>query len=279
MLGKLIKHEFRATGRIMLPVMAAMVLLALLANLSIRGLAGGLSDIPVLRFMFILIVIFFVVAIIGTSVMAMVLMVGRFYRNLLKDEGYLMFTLPVSVHELICSKLIVSLVWFIAAALVTFLVISATGLNLANTNLEMILQDIPSWEEIREFLKETGVFGHLIQLFFQSVLMTLLGIAVVCLHFYAAMALGHMFSKDKVILSIVFYVAISFLFNLMNLGYGGVLGPQMENMFGSTAIETAPAVMTVISSVFWHLIIIEAIQSAVLYLATALGLKRGLNLG
>ena len=53
----------------------------------------------------------------------------------------------------------------------------------------------------------------------------------------------------------------------------------MENMFGSTAIETAPAVMTVVSTVFWHLIIIEAIQSAVLYLATALGLKRGLNLG
>ncbi len=279
MLGKLMKHEFRATGRIMLPLMAAMVLLALLANLSIVGLAGGLSDIPVLRFVFILIVTFFVVAIIGTSVMALVLMVSRFYRNLLKDEGYLMFTLPTSVHELICSKLIVSLVWFLAAALVTFLVISATGLNLANTNLEMILQEFPSWAEIREFLRENGVLGNLIQLFIQSVLLTLLGIVVVCLHFYAALALGHMFSKDKVILSIVFYVAISFLFNMMNLGYGGVLGPQMESTFGASAIETAPVIMGVISTVFWHLIIIEAIQSAVLYLATALGLKRGLNLG
>ena len=279
MLGKLIKHEFRATGRIMLPVMGALVALALLANLSIRGLAGGLSDIPVLRFVFILIVVFFVVAIIGTAVMALVIMVGRFYRNLLKDEGYLMFTLPASVHELICSKLIVSLVWFLAAALLTFLVISATGLNLANTNLEMILQEIPSWAEIREFLKESGSFGDLIRLFIQSVLMTLLGIVVVCLHFYAAMALGHMFSRDKVILSIVFYVAISFLFNLMNLGYGGVLGPQIENTFGSSAMETAKSAMSVVSSLFWHLIIIEVIQSAVLYLATALGLKRGLNLG
>lgn len=279
MLGKLIKHEFRATGRIMLPVMAALVALALLANLSIRGLAGGLSDIPLLRFVFILIVIFFGVAIIGTAVMALIIMVSRFYRNLLKDEGYLMFTLPASVHELICSKLVVSLVWFLAASLLTFLVISATGLNLANTNLEMILQEIPSWTEIREFLEETGIFGHLVRLFFQSVLMTLLGIVVVCLHFYAAMALGHMFSRDKVVLSIVFYVAISFLFNLMNIGYGGVLGPQIENMVDSSAIETAHSAMTVVSTFLWYTIIIEAIQSAVLYLATALGLKRGLNLG
>ena len=107
MLGKLMKHEFRATARIMLPVMGAMVALALLANLSIRGLAGNLSDIPMLRILFVLIIIFFSVAVVATIVMSLVIMVSRFYRNLLKDEGYLMFTLPVSVHELIWSKLIV----------------------------------------------------------------------------------------------------------------------------------------------------------------------------
>ena len=35
MLGKLLKHEFRATGRIMLPLMGALLALALMANLSI----------------------------------------------------------------------------------------------------------------------------------------------------------------------------------------------------------------------------------------------------
>ena len=38
MLGKLIKHEFRATGRIMLPLLGAELLLSVLAGLSIRGL-------------------------------------------------------------------------------------------------------------------------------------------------------------------------------------------------------------------------------------------------
>ena len=280
MLGKLMKHEFRATGRIMLPVMAAMVLLALLANLSIRGLTSGLSEIPYLRFVFILIVVFFGVGIVATGVMAIVIMVSRFYRNLLKDEGYLMFTLPVTVHEHIWSKLIVSLVWFLVAALVIFLVMSLTALNLASTNLEMIIQSFPSWAEIREFLEESGIFGPLVRIFLQGILMTVIGTLVCCLHFYAAMALGHMFTKDKILLSIVFYVGISFLFNLMNVGYGSVMSITLnDSMELNEAIQAASTMLDMMSKVFWYAIVIEVIQGAVLYLATALGLKRGLNLG
>ena len=281
MLGKLIKHEFRATGRIMLPIMAAVLLLALLANLSIAGLAGQLSDIPVLRIVFTLIVIFFVVAIIATGVMAMVIMVSRFYRNLLKDEGYLMMTLPVSVHEHVWAKLIVSLVWFLAAGLLTFLVISATGLNLSHTSFDMIIENFPSFAEIREFLTQNGIFGQVIGLFFQGILVVILGVIFNCLHFYSAMALGHMFSKDKILLSIVFYVAISFLVNLINMTYGGIFGGMNIELYADSfeALEGASGALKMMSGFFWHILILEVVQSAILYLGTVLGLKRGLNLG
>ena len=276
MLGKLIKHEFRATARIMLPVMGAMVALALLANLSIRGLAGNLSDVPMLRILFILIIIFFSVAVVATAVMALVIMVSRFYRNLLKDEGYLMFTLPVSVHELIWSKLIVSLVWFLATGLLIFLVMALMALNLSHTNLQMILEQFPSWSEILRWLDEAGVRGQVITFLVQIVLGTLIGIFAVCLHFYGAMALGHMFSKDKVLLSIVFFVGISFAFNLMEMGYG-IVGfglSDLENMDMSGAREG----LSFVSTVIWHGIALSAVQAAVMYLATFLGLKKGLNL-
>lgn len=276
MLGKLMKHEFRATARIMLPVMGAMVALALLANLSIRGLAGNLSDVPMLRILFILIIIFFSVAVVATAVMALVIMVSRFYRNLLKDEGYLMFTLPVSVHELIWSKLIVSLVWFLATGLLIFLVMALMALNLSHTNLQMILEQFPSWSEILRWLDEAGVRGQVITFLVQIVLGTLIGIFAVCLHFYGAMALGHMFSKDKVILSIVFFVGISFAFNLMEMGYG-IVGfglSDLENMDMSGAREG----LSFVSTVVWHGIALSAVQAAVMYLATFLGLKKGLNL-
>ena len=276
MLGKLMKHEFRATARIMLPVMGAMAALALLANPSIRGLAGNLSDVPMLKILFTLIIIFFGAAVVATVVMSLVIMVSRFYRNLLKDEGYLMFTLPVSVHELIWSKLIVSLVWFLATGLLIFLVMALMALNLSHTNLEMILKQLPSWSEILGWLDEAGVRGQVITFLVQIVLGTLIGIIALCLHFYGAMALGHMFSKDKVLLSIVFFVGISFAFNLMEMGYG-IVGfglSDFENLDMSSGREG----LAFASNVIWHGIALSAVQAAVLYLAAFLGLKKGLNL-
>ena len=43
MLKKLMKHEFRATGRIMLPVYLATLLLAVFANIAMRVLGRGES--------------------------------------------------------------------------------------------------------------------------------------------------------------------------------------------------------------------------------------------
>ena len=277
MLGKLIKHEFRATARIMLPVMGALMVLALLANLSIRGLTSGLSDVPVLRILFVLIVVFFGIAIIATIVMAIVLMVSRFYRNLLKDEGYLMFTLPVSAHELVWSKLIVSMVWFLLTGLLIFLVMGLTALNLANTNLEMIIEQFPSWQEISQFLREAGIQREVITLICQAGLGILLGAIVTCLHFYAAMSLGHMFTKDKILLSIVFFIGISFAFNLLSTAYGFV-GFGLSGMAEHWDSMENSGVLSSFSSIAWHGLVINAIQGALLYLATILGLKKGLNL-
>lgn len=275
MLGKLLKHEFRATGRIMLPLMGALLALALMANLSIRGMTSSLSDIPALRILFILILIFFGMGIVAVGVMALVVMVSRFYRNLLKSEGYLMFTLPVSVHELIWSKLIVSLVWFFATALFIFLILALTGLNLSGTNLEMIFSEFPSWSEVVRELDELGIRGALTQLMAWSAVIMLLGAIVSCLHFYGAMALGHMFTKNKVLLSVVFFILISFAFNTMEMGYG-LSGIAMEAQ--SFDMHTAKEGIRFASRVCMHACIMQAVQAAVLYLATALGLKRGLNL-
>ena len=275
MLGKLLKHEFRATGRIMLPLMGALLALALMANLSIRGLTGNLADVPALKILFILILVFFGMGIVAIAVMALVVMISRFYRNLLKSEGYLMFTLPVSVHELIWSKLIVSLVWFFATALFVFIIMSLTALNLSGTNLEMIFVNFPSWSDILQKLEELGIRSALSKLMFWVVIAMILGAIVSCLHFYGAMALGHMFSKSKVLLSVVFFILISFAFNIMEMSIG-LSGIEMEA--NSFDMHTAGEGIRFASHIFMQASMMEVVQAAVLYLATALGLKRGLNL-
>ena len=97
MLRKLMKHELRATGRIMGPMLLITLLAAVGANLSIRWLLNLQSTLAnVLGGLLLAAAIMMPIAV---WVMAFVLMIRRFYKNLLRDEGYLMMTLPVSVHK------------------------------------------------------------------------------------------------------------------------------------------------------------------------------------
>ena len=119
MLGKLIKHEFRATKRVMLPLMALVLLLSVFAGFASRGLEdmSGINDIQFMRTLYFIILFSFFLSLFAVCVVTFVLMIQRFYLSLLHDEGYLSLTLPVSVDEHILSRLIVSVVWFAAVAL------------------------------------------------------------------------------------------------------------------------------------------------------------------
>lgn len=108
MLRKLLKHEFRATGRVILPIFGLLLLSAVGANLSIRGMTNAQSTF--LNTLGTILIMLFFLAIIAVGIVALAVMVSRFYKNLLQDEGYVMMTLPVSIHQQVWSKLIVSTV-------------------------------------------------------------------------------------------------------------------------------------------------------------------------
>ena len=104
MLGKLLKQDFRATARIMLPLYVAVPVLGLFTNL-ITHLCEN-QDGFLINAISMLVSFVFSLSLIAAVVTTIVLMVLRFYRNLMTDEGYLMFTLPVSTTELIFSCLL-----------------------------------------------------------------------------------------------------------------------------------------------------------------------------
>ena len=275
MLGKLLKHEFRATGRIMLPVYGAVLLLAVLANVSLRVMDHVTGSF--LTLLLGLIVVAFIFGIIAAAIMTAVLMIKRFYTNYLKDEGYLMHTLPVSVHDLVWSKMIVSVVWFAVTFLVIWLVILLTALIQTGTSLAQFYAGFPSWAEIKAFMEQAGIrMGDLWQIGFEALLCVIVGGLFTCLHFYAAMSLGHMFSKDKILLSIVFYIGLSFVLSMATTGYSAGRFYSLESM--DVTLDTAQEAIRFAKAVMGEILLVEVIQSAVLYVATVLGLKRGLNL-
>lgn len=275
MLGKLLKHEFRATGRVMLPVLGVLVILTLLFNLSVRFIST--TDSVLLNVLFGLVVFSFVAGIIAAEIIALVLMINRFYKNLLGEEGYLMHTLPVNVHELVWSKIIVSFVWFLATNLVIILMIGATALLQSGTNLAEIFADFPGWSEIWAELRQFGLYPrHFVVLGLEYLLILLLGGVTTCLHFYAAMALGHTAANHKGLFSVLFFIGISMAFNILNGMLGATNLDSVELLFRNSA--TATATVQTLQTVLGALAGWELLQAALLYIATVLGLKRWLNL-
>ena len=268
MLRKLLKHEFRATGRIMLPLYLILLATAIGANFSTRGLLE--TDLKVLDLLGGLLVMAFAVAIIAVCVMSMVVMVQRFYKNLLQDEGYVMMTLPVSVHQHIWSKLIVSAVWFA----LTILIVCLACLIMA-ADVTVIGEIVSGCQDLfRHVTAYYAINGTAIVAEF--LVMCFVGCCAMCLQFYASLAIGHSFPNHKMAWSVgIIQFAVQFLGGLLialldeswlhHLLLGWTVG---WNISGMAAMHLSMILM----------ILGELFYGAVFYFLTTYFLKRRLNL-
>jgi hypothetical protein len=258
----------------MLLVYAVLAAAAVLANLSIRLM--DVTQNAFLHILFGLVIAAFFVGIAAAVILTAVVMIGRFYRSLLKEQGYLMHTLPVTVHGHIWSKLIVSLVWFVATFVLVWLLILATVLIQSGTQLGDLFAGLPSlWKELLQEMQESGIrFGNMTVLGLEVIAGVILACLTLCLHFYAAMSLGQMFSKNQILLTIVFFIAINIVFNVLETVAGMSLLRQSQ-MF---EVDTLPQILTAMQAAGGGALLLALIQGAILYVATFLPLKYRLNL-
>ncbi len=270
MLRKLMKHELLATGRIMLPMFALVMLAAVGGNISTYRLLE--TDNGFFNTVGVLLLTVFIVAIFAACLLAFALMVNRFYQNLLKDEGYLMMTLPVTVHEHIAAKLLVSMIWFALTALVIVLSV-----------LVLVWQADPAMRfmlEIGELIRTIDLSGqllHAIVVCIEMLLLVVLWGAGICLQFYAAMAVGHSFSSHKLALSFVAYFVLQFALQIISVAIAnllvyfdldGVLARFIAGASDFTAIHVTLLLLMGVALVF----------GAVHYVITAYFMKKRLNL-
>lgn len=262
MLGKLIKHEFKATGRKLLPLCAACLVLGTLANLALRMEAIHSSD--ALQVVSTIILILFGISILAVTVGGFVILVLRFRDNLLTDEGYLMFSLPVSPHQLLLSKIITAALWcliFMAVVLLSGLLAVLTPQIWTGAYQE--LTQLPSRLHI-----DPRQMVQLAELAAQSLLLLWLLAAAILLLFYASLAVGYSFANHKTLLSVVFFfvffIASQIILTLILFGGGLDFDP--------------PSVIAGAQAALWFVTGLVAAFCGVFYLITSLALKRRLNL-
>ena len=199
MLTKLIGYEMKAFGRIILPLYAATIGAALIMGLSFRIM----NDEVYSNLWGTVIIMIFTTLILATMVMTGVLCVQRFYRNLLGNEGYLMFSLPVGTHQLILAKVLGSLIWAIlggVAGVCTVLAMGLTAVPLSETSdllkrliLNMRLMPLDK-------ILGTGAVWLLI---------VILGFVVALMQIYTSLAIGHQWTEHRILGSVTSWAGFS----------------------------------------------------------------------
>ena len=222
MLIKLMKYDMKSLSRAFIPMWILAPIVAMLFSFSIRGMIE-LENNPWLPgfmnagngILLAVTAVVFIGVIVGLMVMTILFIIQRFWNGLLKEEGYLMFTLPVKTWELIVSKaLVATLVTCISSVVAVF---SCVVLGVFSSG-EVIRTFAYMW---RTFLE--GVIEIDLSFWVHLILLVLLGItgAVKSIyHLYAAMSMGQLFEGHRVAGSCVSYIGISIAFSVI----AGIIG-------------------------------------------------------
>lgn len=198
MLGKLLKYELKATSRIFLPLFVVLVLFAIITkifftinnNSTVMNLVTGLGTAA------------YVLSIIIIFVLTLIVMIQRFYKNLLGDEGYLMFTLPVSSSMQIAAKLIIAIFWQIVSLALT----AGTVLIVAyRPDIWSILSD--GFNQIYNGMNKFGLNVPAITT--EIIITTLISLTTSILMIYASISIGHLFTRHKILASFGSFLALS----------------------------------------------------------------------
>ena len=199
MLSKLIKYEVKATGRIFLPLLFALLLFAGITRI-ITPLGPQKFETPAMISMAIYISIM-----VGMFVMTFIMMIQRFHKNLLSDEGYLMLTLPVKPWKHIVSKLLVSMLWIVVSGITAFLSILIIALRKGDLT-KIIVDMATAFDRVFEQLGSS-----IFVLSFEIILGLLIALASGILVVYASIAIGHLFSRHKMLASFGAFIALTSL--------------------------------------------------------------------
>ncbi|MCD7917018.1 MAG: hypothetical protein LUF84_00900 [Clostridiales bacterium] len=215
MFGKLCKLELRYMMRNFLPIWGVVLVLA-----ALNGVAFSLDLDGNTAFGLLLTAL--VGVLIAMAVLCLVLVVQRFYEGLLKNEGYLMFTLPVKTGSLILSKGLAALVVMVVSGIVGVLAFA------------LVMGRVAAWmyltEAVTYLFQESGATaGELAFIVAATILLALTVVVFQIQMIYLAQAIGHMASSHRVGMSVLAYLAISVALSTLGNLLSSVLGVLSED--------------------------------------------------
>lgn len=277
MLGKLIKYDLKSMSRAFIPMWILAPVISLMLSLSIRGTIAW-EDSPIANYMVsgtgmltAVMVLLFMGVMIGLFVMTILFVIQRFWKGLLKEEGYLMFTLPVEPWQLITAKgLSATLITCISVADGIF---SCMILAVASTD-EVILELISVWSYIKQDIARIGPMIWVLILLF--IVMIIVGLIKSIYQVYASMALGQLFEGHRIVGSCVSYIGISIVISVITSIVMMIVSRILPDSWLYYTINSSGTIFGITYMIL--LILVAALQVVVFHVITERILSTRLNL-
>src|SRR5699024_91616 len=191
---KFMKYEIKGTYKYILGVLALVLILTTALHLYGHKDTSSISTLDSI-FVFLSVLILF-----GTAVVTFFYIVGSFKKELSEDRGYLTFTLPLTGNQIVGSKLIVALMWFIILGAIILAY---------NFIIILILNsfDAQTWTIIKETFSGLGQIISL-QEIISMILIPIFSLINLLVLIYFSMALGKVTFRNKKIGGLWFIIFI-----------------------------------------------------------------------
>lgn len=228
MLGKLIKHEFKDTMRLFLPIFGLIAVLTPVFSL-MMSLGSNYDDLSGDE-MYGLDVVFgsgiagYLLLLFGLMIVTQILIVIRFYQTMASSEAYLTFTLPAKTGSILIAKWLVSMIWYIIACILA----AASVFTVLLIATPITMDDISTVLSAIRFLDYQDFFT-----LFLLILFVLISLSLTILRMYTSVMIGQLAKTHRVALSIGVYLGLSqglqIIISLMSIPFF-ILFPNMDNV-------------------------------------------------
>ena len=274
MFGKLMKYELRYLSRIFAPMWVIVMALCILARLLFRPNFENMTYVEE-SILPILVIVLAVVALMTMMVVAAVVLIQRFYKGMYGDEGYLMFTLPVTTGGLIHSKALSAMLMMvitecIALAGVLMMVSYREIWNAAGMTFGELLKMVMDMNN----LTATQTVAVAFWLVVAGVLTVAQGIYTV----YLAISVGQLWKKHPIAGAILAYYGIILVLGGIQSVLTNVFGESAMDMIFNILNGTDTKYSAALTFVMIAMSLYSLLMTGIAFLGTKLILDRKLNI-
>lgn len=273
MFGKLMNYELKYLLRTFAPMWAVVLALCTMTRVTMGPkleegqmyIEGAEAVLPAV------LVVITVFAIMTMMIVAMVVLLQRFYKGIFGDEGYLMFTLPVTTGQLIHGKGLSAVLMLIVTGAVTVLGV-----------LIVSAYDV-LWDEVMRMFGMISydydlTAGSIAMWCFWFIAAAIASAAESIYMIYLAITLGQMWRKHPVAGGVVAFYGISLVLSGIGAAFIRIFGGSIEELLSNAVWAMEGGDMLQLSAVVIFQILQSAVLVGIFFLITKLVLDKRLNI-